>query len=199
LRAPTPSAAGELVVPVKSEIDFRISELRNALIRATTQNIVKKQLVLNELLKRLIHPERKIQELQIRLDELSTRLFKGLQRFVSANRERAEWHRERIYALNPETRTILLKDRLSNISDNLLKSINNYMFRNTSRLREVKSMIHNLNPDAILRRGYSITRTLPGKMVIRDTQNVSEGQHLELILHRGSLNVNIDEIKPEKG
>jgi exodeoxyribonuclease VII large subunit len=46
-----------------------------------------------------------------------------------------------------------------------------------------------LNPTAILKRGYSITRTLDEKMVIIDSSTVHKGQDLEVILAKGKLTV----------
>jgi len=46
-----------------------------------------------------------------------------------------------------------------------------------------------LSPTTILSRGYSITRTIPDKAVVRYAREVSKGQKLEILLGKGSLNV----------
>ena len=46
-----------------------------------------------------------------------------------------------------------------------------------------------MNPLSILSRGYSITRTIPDKHVIRSAETVSHGEELEIVLWNGSLHV----------
>jgi exodeoxyribonuclease VII large subunit len=50
-----------------------------------------------------------------------------------------------------------------------------------------------LNPTAILARGFSITRTLPETIIVRDSATVSRGQALEIVLARGSLTCDVKE------
>ncbi|MGB5992465.1 MAG: exodeoxyribonuclease VII large subunit, partial [Desulfobacterales bacterium] len=56
-----------------------------------------------------------------------------------------------------------------------------------SILRELEAKLHTLSPEAILARGYSITRTIPDAAVIRDPQEVSIGQDLEVMVAGGAF------------
>jgi hypothetical protein len=50
-----------------------------------------------------------------------------------------------------------------------------------------ESMLAALNPMAILQRGYSITRTLPGQSIVRNARQIKIDQPLEILLGRGTL------------
>ena len=54
-------------------------------------------------------------------------------------------------------------------------------------------MLEALNPMAILQRGYSITRTLPARSVVRSTRQVKIKQKLEVLLGKGQLTVTVNE------
>ena len=54
-------------------------------------------------------------------------------------------------------------------------------------------MLEALNPMAILQRGYSITRTLPARSVVRSTRQVKIEQKLEVLLGKGQLTVTVNE------
>jgi len=55
-----------------------------------------------------------------------------------------------------------------------------------------------LNPLAILQRGYSVTRTLPEYALVKDVQQVSVGQQVEVTVSRGAM-VCLIERKQEDG
>ena len=55
-----------------------------------------------------------------------------------------------------------------------------------------RSKLTALSPMAILERGYSITRSLPGAQVVRDAESVSIGDRLQILLGAGSLEAQVD-------
>ena len=61
------------------------------------------------------------------------------------------------------------------------------MSKNRSILRELTSELYALSPNAILARGYSITRTIPDSVVVKDPELVNIGQNLEVMVEKGSL------------
>ena len=65
--------------------------------------------------------------------------------------------------------------------------MNNYIIGKNSNLNASQSKLSVLSPMAILERGYSITRSIPGAQVIRDAGSVSTGDCLQILLGAGSL------------
>ena len=187
LRAPTPSAAAELAVPLKQDLLKRVSELSTLLGMRFVRNLEDLQFRVQEMSNRLVHPNRKIIDLRLKLDDLMTRLVKTFNKTIVQQHKGVKWQTERLFANNPLVRTKFLKDKLDLKHGNLL----NYkdIFINTKRflLREAMAGLHALSPEATLSRGYSITRTIPDAAVVRDPKKVSIGQDLEVTVAKGLL------------
>ena len=187
LRAPTPSAAAELAVPLKQDLLKRVSELSTLLGMRFVRNLEDLQFRVQEMSNRLVHPNRKIIDLRLKLDDLMTRLVKTFNKTIVQQHKGVKWQTERLFANNPLVRTKFLKDKLDLNHGKLL----NYkdIFINTKRflLREAMAGLHALSPEATLSRGYSITRTIPDATVVRDPKKVSIGQDLEVTVAKGLL------------
>ena len=187
LRAPTPSAAAELAVPLKQDLLKRVSELSTLIGMRFVRNLEDLQFRVQEMSNRLVHPNRKIIDLRLKLDDLMTRLVKTFNKTIVQQHKGVKWQTERLFANNPLVRTKFLKDKLDLKHGNLL----NYkdIFINTKRflLREAMAGLHALSPEATLSRGYSITRTIPDAAVVRDPKKVSIGQDLEVTVAKGLL------------
>ena len=187
LRAPTPSAAAELAVPLKQDLLKRVSELSTLIGMRFVRNLEDLQFRVQEMSNRLVHPNRKIIDLRLKLDDLMTRLVKTFNKTIVQQHKGVKWQTERLFANNPLVRTKFLKDKLDLNHGKLL----NYkdIFINTKRflLREAMAGLHALSPEATLSRGYSITRTIPDAAVVRDPKKVSIGQDLEVTVAKGLL------------
>lgn len=186
-RAPTPSAAAELAVPVKKELFLNISNLSEILITRFLRYFGHLQTLLKVLSNRLVHPSRKIVDLRLRTDDMLGRLNRAFKNSFLKHHERLWWRIERLFSNNPLIQIKLLKDKLdiihSNINIYMKISLNN----KRSMLRELDAKLHTLSPKAILARGYSITRTIPDAAVVRDPKEVSIGQDLEVMVAGGSF------------
>ncbi len=100
MRAPTPSAAAELVVPLKDELKRRISELESALKHRIYAQIERYRHILSDMSKRLIHPKKNIQMLRLKLDEITERLIFQMNKELQQQRERLSWKTDRLNNLS---------------------------------------------------------------------------------------------------
>lgn len=103
LRAPTPSAAAEVVIGAKAEMMERIHISRGRLQQALALRVSRLQEGLQRLLaKRVLHePAAAVRVFHQRIDEMTTRLTAGLQRHAERSRSRVQNLRGRLDALNP--------------------------------------------------------------------------------------------------
>jgi len=191
LRAPTPSAAAELVVPLKDDLVRRLAELSRALSTRLYKYLEYHYTLLNSITKRLVDPRKKIQDLRLRIDDFENRLFKLFFNHRARKAERLSWWIDRLYTNNPVIQIKSNNEKLAQKHDNLLSSIRTYLNDRHNKLRELSSKLNVLSPAAILGRGYSITRTIPDSIVVRDPQKVAIGQDLEVMVEKGSLRVNV--------
>ena len=187
MRAPTPSAAAELVVPLKNDLLKRCAELSMTLTNRFFRYIEHLRMLVKEISNRLVDPTKKIEDLMLRTDDLFARLIRSYKNSILQWRERLEWRVDRLNANNPLIHIKKLDEELAQEYDNLLTYMKICLNEKHFLLRELTSRLHALSPNAILARGYSITRTIPDAVVVRDPQEVSIGQDLEVLVAKGLI------------
>jgi exodeoxyribonuclease VII large subunit len=187
LRAPTPSAAAELVIPEKSELEQRRKDLLKILeIRISYYFKYLKQ-KLNEQSKHLVDPRRKLEDVCLKVDDLTMRLNRALLHRILRERQHLEFWDDRLGANNPIYLFNEIKLRLDKNNYNLFKTYKIYIKLTQIKIRTQVAKLQALNPVAILARGYSITRTIPAKTVVKDPGTVSLNQDLEVTVALGRL------------
>ena len=187
VRASTPSKAAEIVVPQKDVLTHRCMEL-SGLLKFHIHNRIKQlKTILEQTSKRLVDPKNKIQDLRLRIDDLFARLIRHFDNTIQYRREHLSWRVDKLIANNPLIQINKYKDILDQHLNNLLIYIGIYLKNKNYRFKELNARLHDLNPAEILKRGYSITRTIPDAVVVMDPKEVYSGQNLEVILARGSL------------
>jgi exodeoxyribonuclease VII large subunit len=194
LRAPTPSAAAELAVPVKQDVRYTLQTLTRRLQGRIAGQLRELRQTAEKLTRRLIHPRRRMDDLRISLDEIHSRMIHSMDRIVTDRRERLCWRRDRLRALPLQTRLAALADRHAHADQRLKTAGAGIVQENRARLESLCGRMHALSPLAVLKRGYSITRTLPGKTVLTDAGLSSPGQKLEVILAKGMITCCVERI-----
>ena len=184
-RAPTPSAAAEIAVPLKKELSRKITDLSEVLTTRYLRYFGHLQTVLKEMSNRLVHPNRKITDLRLKTDDMLGRLNRSFKNSFLKHQERFWWRIERLISNNPSIQIRLLKDKLNIKNSNINIYIQIFLSKKRAILRELEAKLYTLSPEAILARGYSITRTIPDAAVIRDPKEVSIGQDLEVMVAKG--------------
>ena len=192
LRAPTPSAAAELAVPVKSELIRQCAALSSALELRFFSLIKQRRKMLTELSDRLIYPGKKIQDYRLKLDDLSGRLGRQMKAGIGQHRERLAWRTESLMANSPMIRVAVLHEKLGQLRHGLIRFFVAETEKKKFRLREVSARLNALNPSAILDRGYSITLTVPDETIVRDVSGISEGQELIVKVAGGIIHCRVE-------
>lgn len=198
LRAPTPSAAAELVVPIKVEVQMRCLELRMRTERVMRQLIRNRFENLNRIKRSLIHPRYKVQQWQMLLDDSTQKLNRSILFMIGNRKERFAALDSALKRNKPDSYISKCKSKIELFDYKLLQLINLHIINNRKRLDSNESALQALNPKAVLNRGYSITRGLPDLNVLIDSREAAIGQPVEIILSRGELMAEVTQIKPQK-
>lgn len=188
MRAPTPTAAAELVSPdgVKLKRDVLLSGQQ--LARVFARGIEDRMQRLDYLSRRLTHPGERIRNQVIHLQHLASRL-------------RGEWRRgaeEQSWALRDAAQRLraavpdmgLLVQQQQELARRLRGAVRERMTAAAERVTGVRSHLLHLNPQRVLERGYSITETVDGA-IIRDSAQLSDDQELKVTLARGWAGVRV--------
>ncbi len=162
-RAATPTAAAELAVPQRAELLARVAELARRAGRETRRRIETVAQSVDALTRRLVHPAERLRSGRTLLGQLGARLAAAAARHLDAGRYVLGSLLPRLAAADAHRRALAV-----------------------ARIAELRARLGVLDPQAVLARGYSITRNAAGE-VLRDAAGVAEGERLHTTLARGSL------------
>lgn len=188
MRAPTPSAAAELAVPVKAELQIRSRALQRSLMVAMQHCLSRHALQLNQLKVRVAHPKKRVQDFRLRLADLTHRMHVDMTNsHIRRKREYFRWHEKLLYKNYPTHRIVKLKAKHNENTTNLMKLFNNNYRNHRFRFTALFEKLFLLNPLSILNRGYSITRSMPDGCIVKNADFVAIDQKVHITLARGVL------------
>lgn len=190
LRAPTPSVAAELIVPVKEDLLRRVAEKKDALKVTIVQRIrfLREQTVqLSRRFVRLIHQGKQLTDYRLRIDDAFGRILRGLSRQLTENKNQTSIMHERLCRCSPQITLHSLNMLLEHHHQTLVSAMHFVSVSKKTSFRTAVAKLNALNPLEVLERGYSMTRTLPDYAVVKDVLHVNVGQHVEVTLSRGAM------------
>jgi exodeoxyribonuclease VII large subunit len=198
LRAPTPSAAAELVVREKAQLAVQLAGLGERLRQAGRRRVRRLADRVAELGRRrvLVDATRPLRDAARRADELGVRLGRAMAR------RRADAGR-RVARAGQALRPALLVTPLRH-AGRLLVQLDRRLAQGgtaavAARRREVTALagrLDGLSPLAVLARGYSVC-TLPSGAVVRRAEQVQAGQPVSVRLARGVLGCRVEDVRDD--
>ncbi len=175
-RAPTPTAAAEMAVPVRSELRLGISELGLRHQQAMVRLFEDRTQQLSGLLRGLPKPQQLIEIATQRLDSTIERFAGCLPALLS---RRAEMLMQLSARLNPN---LLLKDAtqqrvlLTEKADRLTRALTNFIARQESTLQQHTRLLQTVSFENTLKRGFALVRTTEGRLISQAEQAEEAGQ-----------------------
>jgi len=188
LRAPTPSAAAELIVPAAVELDRRVNELAACLERCWRNFIAREQTRLRLFSERTVGREllTRIQEGKQTLDWRRENLQRNAVGFVGNCRGRLGESAAALRRHDPSREIILRRSKFAEFARRLATcppQLVNTMRRRFERTEKILAVV---GPDATLRRGYSVTTDANGEL-IRSVTQVKRGDRLRTRVTDGTI------------
>lgn len=194
LRAPTPSAAAELVVPDNAELTARIAGWRQRLIAGQQRFISDRQAHLTDLRERLKDPQRILIDRQLQIDDLRERLH-GAWRREKQSLDGKLRNLELILQHQNQAEQIRAKRiLLNNFQKDIVNSLNRYTTALKERLQRNAGLLNSLSPLNVLQRGYSITRSVTSGAIVREAKVLSEKEDISVQLASGSFRAKVEKI-----
>jgi exodeoxyribonuclease VII large subunit len=187
LRAPTPSAAAELVVKDKRELKKTLRFLEGRLGSEVLQIFQEGRTHLSHLKKRLKDPRKTIEEYGLRVADLFNRFLFLSSWVVNRKKEKHLHLYEGLLLRNPNQKIKSLRRFVSESEKRLLQTIKHAFEIWRHRLEGMMGQLESLSPLSILQRGYSITRKMPSLEILRESKQVKEGDRVEVRLYSGTL------------
>ena len=191
LRAPTPSAAAELIIPMYRDIVMRIQELIYRQYAVLRKMIAQYRQELIKYNQRLIHPAKRISENYLRIDDLNRRLYLAKEFYLIKQYNELKWYYNKMIQSNPALIIEKQLGRLSELGNRIAFAVNNIISTKRNNYETLKATLDALNPAEILNRGYSIVLRKEDRKVITNSGQVEKNQLLEILLARGGLDVSV--------
>ncbi|HBC3991823.1 exodeoxyribonuclease VII large subunit [Vibrio parahaemolyticus] len=188
VRAPTPSAAAELVSRDNCHKDQSLVAKQHKLASAMRYYLAQQKQQSAQLLHRLErqHPSYQLQRQSQQLDELDMRLRRAMQRFIDTRQQAVERKHHRLQLNSPVKHLAQQKSRLERVEHKLLDAMDRKLLTMRHQLAIAAEKLDTVSPLATLKRGYSITQTDQGK-VVTSADDVKTGDLLVTRLANGEI------------
>ena len=194
LRAPTPSAAAELLVPDALALKRHLDQLRQRIVAIQERQLQARIQRVDHLHARLQsqRPQARLARDHERLQQLHRRLLSARLSQVTQWTVRLERTHARLLAQHPKQYLTLWRHQLDQQAMHLRRSIEHKLERERMGLQHVARAMHAVSPLATLERGYAILFEADGK-VLRSAQNVTAGTPLRARLADGELPLQVSD------
>jgi exodeoxyribonuclease VII large subunit len=199
LRAPTPSAAAELVIRSRQEIEEQAEALRLRLARAIRYRLLMAKQTLTEVAQHGAFARMMdlINQRQQKVDDLSFRLEKAERKLLEQHRRR--WEHAAAAVRHYDARRVLagIRQDVKSRTAAMAIAMRNLLLRRRSRLDQLQHQLKALSPVAILERGYALVFDSSGKLV-KSTAQVDPGDEISARLAHGMLTARVEKTDKEK-
>jgi len=158
LRAPTPSAAAELISPDQFSIRERIIAQAQRLQKQFNWTLGHAAQRLDHALLRLtaLRPDRQLQRQQLDLQRLQDRLLRPLQTTFSNSQRQLQQLQQRLQSVPLRHRHRQAQAQLQSLSPRLQASMQQFLRQQQLRLQQQQRTLQAMGPDAVLKRGYAL-------------------------------------------
>jgi exodeoxyribonuclease VII large subunit len=181
-RAPTPTAAAELVAPERAALLASLADARRALRRRIRQTLDQRHQHLDTLAHRLRHPAQTLRQQHEHLLNLQRRLDSSLRQSSTRGRQALATLSRRLLLARPDSAR--QARRLDNLAAQLQTAWQTHLNGKAGDITRLAASLTHLNPDAVLSRGYSIVTDAAGN-ILRDSRALEPNDRIEVCFHRG--------------
>jgi exodeoxyribonuclease VII large subunit len=194
LRAPTPSAAAELILPARMELISKIDILHQRMKAGWHRHLKDLTEQLAGLQERLKDPRRFVVNLKINVDDFKERLASSFDHEKQNLNNKLQQLKLRHEHQSPAVKITERKILLKNIQKDLCSSFSCRLTASKERLLKNSAVLESLSPLAVLQRGYSITTGIASGAVVRQAEGLRVGDDVNVRLARGNFNAKIEKI-----
>ena len=186
LRAPTPSAAAELLSPNQEDYFEQLFSTSAQFKSAISLTIKQGRQQLTWIAKQLKHPDRRLQEQAQNLDRLDIRLRRAMSNNIASQRAELTQMQRTLSANSPKQLLERNKLRLAAGRGRLDQSLRSVLASRRSSLQTLSRSLNSVSPLSTLARGYSITLDSSAN-VVRSTEDVKVGATITSRLSEGEI------------
>ena len=192
LRAPTPSAAAELLSPDGEEMLNQFEGFEILMAEGVTRKIRQLEQRTDYLQKRLQHPGRKLQEQAQHLDHLDIRLRRAMAGKMQQQTTQVQTVQNRLVRQSPKQAITQRKQAVANSVKQMMRAASQQLEHKQSKTAQAMHLLDTVSPLRTLGRGYSIISD-SGNKVVKTVAQVSAGDTLRGQLADGEVVFSVTE------
>ena len=186
-RASTPTAAAELVTPDAMQWREDLQRARLRLGRLMRRRIEDHRARVKWLTRALTDPQRRVQDLSQRLDELLARALRAVLHAPERKRSALRAVSGRLYRQSPSSVLHASRVRADALGARLRRSVHQGVQARRLRLQSLCRALGAVGPQQTLDRGYAIVSRRRDGAVLREASQVEPGEHIDARLARGTV------------
>ena len=194
-RAPTPSAAAEMVTPDRHDLDNRLRRAEAALIARIGTRLDVDQRLLALTRQRLVHPGRTVEQQMLRTDELGERLTAAMSGKIARSRTDLGHRVQLLARCNPAARLAPAHERVVRAATRLGSSASKSAERAQARLGTLSRALNAVSPLATLARGFAIVAKPDDSrwgQPVKSVTGVERGDVIDAHLADGTIRANVE-------
>lgn len=176
-RAPTPTGAAEMAVPVRLNLMAQIADNGERLLRGMTRRLHEGTQYLATLTAKLGRPDHLLNTKTQHLDTLSGRMMRFFERGLSHHHQRLAQLSGRLP--HPRARLSAMQDRLSYVGQALMRQHGRIIPPHTERLEKLSRLLESYSFERVLDRGYVVVRGVDGK-IVTDAGSLQQNSDISL-------------------
>ncbi len=194
-RAPTPSAAAEVVVPDGAIIKEQVRHHRIQLERALKSLVATFTVRVQRSRQRLPEPRLIIGGFIQRVDDLERQLYQKVKQWCRNAQLLLLQRQAAIWEANPRTTIHREQDRMAELQRQLDQGIHNVVTLRRHQAELSISQLHQLSPLGVLARGYGIVKELRKGKVLKKSTDAMLGEEIQATLAEGELICRVEQIR----
>jgi exodeoxyribonuclease VII large subunit len=198
LRAPTPSAAAEMVLPLKRDLIASVKALYLRMIQQHQRRLQRLQEQVIALTDRLKDPKRKLTDIRLRVDDALERMQRAFKNQSELRRQIVLQRKSQLRHAGPRGRIRDAQFILENLRKNMIAGTLKGLEILKNQLYTHMAVLDSLGPLTVLSRGYAIVRYLPDGSIVRKATDVSEKSMVEVRVASGRFEAKVVSVYREQ-
>ncbi len=193
VRAPTPSAAAELVTPDKAELLLSIAQLKKHLLRLLQQKLLQFRQQIDWIAKHLqqLHPQHRLLEQKQKLDLFELTLVRLQLKSFHDTQAKLQTYHAQLTGLTPNHRIRDLQQQLTLALQRMQSSMIAALQKQQQLFENAVAKLNALSPLNTLKRGFAIATLAKDQTILRSTKQVTPGDIVDVQLMEGKISCEI--------